>query len=363
MAGLVDLLHDEFDFRVVASDRDWGDDVPYAGIRPLTWTSVGPAQVIYLRPRDRRPATIGSLLREVTPQVVYLASFFSPSFSILPLFHRRLNGSRASWIVAPSGEFAPSALAIRSSKKRVFLTASRAFGLHRGVAFHATKPEEIAEIRRVNGDSAEVHLAPGLASPRAPARRRIRRPGDPLRVVFLSRIAPMKNLDFAVEVLSRVSARVDFEIYGPPEDRAYHLGCRERIGRLPENVRVREHGTVAHERVAAVLAEADLFFLPTRGENFGHAIVEALAAGAPALISDRTPWRGLAATGAGWDLPLDRPDDFVRAVEEIAAESADAWARRSAAAKALGTTFAAPSEAIEANRRMFRALAERARSV
>ena len=35
------------------------------------------------------------------------------------------------------------------------------------------------------------------------------------------------------------------------------------------------------------------FLLPTGGENFGHAIFEALSCGVPALISDRTPWRDL----------------------------------------------------------------------
>ena len=43
----------------------------------------------------------------------------------------------------------------------------------------------------------------------------------------------------------------------------------------------------------------------TSGENFGHAIIEALACGCPVIISDQTPWNDLESFGAGWVIPLD----------------------------------------------------------
>jgi glycosyltransferase involved in cell wall biosynthesis len=57
--------------------------------------------------------------------------------------------------------------------------------------------------------------------------------------------------------------------------------------------------------------------LPTLGENFGHAIFEALSAGRPVLISNQTPWHNLASQKIGWDISLDRPKEFVKAIEEI----------------------------------------------
>ena len=70
------------------------------------------------------------------------------------------------------------------------------------------------------------------------------------------------------------------------------------IAGLPSNVRVAYGGVVAPDEVTAVLRRHHLFFLPTHSENFGHVIVEALAAGRPALVSDRTPWTDLEAAGA-----------------------------------------------------------------
>jgi len=97
----------------------------------------------------------------------------------------------------------------------------------------------------------------------------------------------------------------------------------------------------------------DLFFLPTRGENFGHVIHEALNAGLPVLISDRTPWSGVTAAGAGWALPLTAPEPFVRVIEQVAAldaPSRDALGRRAAA---YGRDNGLDASAVADNVRLF----------
>ena len=91
---------------------------------------------------------------------------------------------------------------------------------------------------------------------------------------------------------------------------------------------VKYHGVIKHEEVARELAGHDLFFLPTWGENFGHVIHEALAAGLPVLISDKTPWRNLEDQGVGWDLPLDAPEKFRRVIEDQSAVDSDVRASR-----------------------------------
>jgi glycosyltransferase involved in cell wall biosynthesis len=68
--------------------------------------------------------------------------------------------------------------------------------------------------------------------------------------------------------------------------------------------------------VKPLISQFHLFSLPTLGENFGHVIAEAFAAGRPVLISDQTAWRGLEAAGAGWDLPLDQPGRFQETLQK-----------------------------------------------
>jgi glycosyltransferase involved in cell wall biosynthesis len=45
------------------------------------------------------------------------------------------------------------------------------------------------------------------------------------------------------------------------------------------------------------------------------------------LISDQTPWLGLVSRGAGWDLPLGRPDVFRQAIEEAALFDQETYTR------------------------------------
>jgi glycosyltransferase involved in cell wall biosynthesis len=127
--------------------------------------------------------------------------------------------------------------------------------------------------------------------------------------VFLSRIAPKKNLLSAIRAVSKLSGDVVFDIWGPVDDLSYWRACQKEIAAVPLNVKVTWRGEVPNEQVPAILADYDVFLLPTLGENFGHVIVDALTAGLPVVISDRTPWKNLQEAGVGVELPVSSGGD------------------------------------------------------
>lgn len=358
LSNLVARLGGEVAFRVVTRDRDGGDTAPYPGIAP-GWQPVGRAEVRYLAPAEQTPSAIARTIKDAGHEVLYLNSLFSPRFTLVPLALRRLGMiPRTPVVLAPRGELSSGALSLKSAKKRTWLQGARMAGLYRGIVWHATAPEEAEEIRGWFGADARVFVAANLGASAESthlAPRVAKVPGR-LRVLFLSRIARKKNLDVAIRALALVrGVEVEFHVHGPREDAAYWEECRALADMLPANVRMEYRGEVEHARVAETMRAHDLFFLPTRGENYGHAIAEALRAGTPALLADTTPWRGLEAAGAGWDLPADDVAGFARAVEAAGAMDAQQHARLSAGAIAFAATRTDDDAAVDAYRAMFRA--------
>lgn len=355
--NMVDRLHDVYTFQVVTADRDHGESQPYVGIAADQWSSVGHAEVYYASRRGQTMRRFRRLILRTPHDVMYLNSLFNPRFTLLPLLIRRLGVAPIRpTVLAPRGELGSGALALKSVKKRLFLLVARRVGLYRNLYWQASSEHEATRISQVMGAApSRVFVAPNLPgmaagnvlSGRAPRRGR-------LTVVFLSRIAPMKNLDYALRVLSRVSSPLDFLVYGTIEDAAYWGECQRLMAQIPGHIRIEYRGALTHDRVPNVLAAADLFFLPTRGENYGHAIVEALGAGLPVLISDQTPWGDVQDRGAGWALSLENPAAFAEAVDAFARESPERRAIRADNAYEYGREVTDAVDAIDANVRMFR---------
>lgn len=358
IANLVAHLSTEFEFWIVTADRDIGDTEAYPGVCSDAWTDVGNAHVMYLSPKGQSMAALCRLLRNTRYDILYLNSFFSPVFSIKPLVLRALGlVPQTPVILAPRGELCKGALQLKTSRKKVFMFLARALGLHRGVVWAATSWEEAEALRRHLGPAATVMEAPNLPPLPDTGGRSVvpvenKTPGY-LKVVFLARISPKKNLRWALETIAGVKGRVELDIYGPIEDRKYWAECQATIDRLPSNVLVRYLGTLPHEEVGAVLSQYHLFFLPTLSENFGHGILEALLAGRPVLVSDRTPWRGLAAKGLGWDLPLENPEAFRAVLQQCVDMDAPEFEAMCRRARAYALACSRNDTAMRLNRELF----------
>ena len=357
IANLVRRLDADFEFRILTSDRDLGDDRSYDGIETDRWIPVGAATVRYVAPSGLSFTGLARLIRDTPHDLVYLNSFFTPRFTIRPLLARRLQAyQHRPAVIAPRGEFSPGALALKQSKKRAWMALGSAAGLYSDLTWQASSEREAADIRAALGRRAgRIHVAANLSAPLRPEPppHTPRAPGAPLRVVFLSRISPKKNLDYALRVLAEVKAPVAFAIYGPQEDSAYAAVCRAQAAALPAHIQVAWHDAVAPAEVVETLARHDLFFLPTRGENFGHVIAEAMGAGTPVLISDATPWRGLAERGVGHDLPLADPRAFAALIDAAASLSPEAALAERGRVASHARWLQREDGNVEANRALF----------
>ena len=193
LINMVDHLGDEFQSKVLTTDRDFGETKPYDQVSPGFWQSVGKAKVLYLSPQERSLKVMRSLICATKHDVLYLNSFFSPAFTVKPLLLRRLGLIPASPVVlAPRGEFTPGALALKRVKKQAYMVLAKVLGLYRDVIWHASNEYEEEDIRSQFGNRVPVMTARDLTTAflgteeRTP--RGTKRPGC-LRIVFLSNLA------------------------------------------------------------------------------------------------------------------------------------------------------------------------------
>jgi glycosyltransferase involved in cell wall biosynthesis len=359
IANLVDHLGDVFDIRIVTRDRDALDIESYPNVKVDAWNTVGKAQVFYASKRSITLAGITQLLRETPHDVLYLNSFFAFGFTTLPLLARRLGRApQKPCVLAPRGEFSTGATELKSWKKKPYMKVANAIGLYRGLYWQASSEFEVKDIRREFGHFASTIAIASDLPPKVQVKdplsfpsKSVRKLG-PLRIVFLSRITPMKNLDFLLERLACVNSYVECTIYGPLREPDHWSRCLDLISRLPQNVAAQYRGEVEPEDVLSTFSAHDLFVFPTRGENYGHVVLEALAAGTAVLISDRTPWRSSENMGLEV-LRLDEPDAWVHAIERWANFSNEQFQAMRAAAHAYAQHYLQANEALEQNRALF----------
>lgn len=357
LSNLVEALSAEYDFRIVCLDRDHRSDITYPDVKAGQWQRRGEATIFYAAPSDLGFGFCRRVVADANPDMIYLNSLFDRSFSMVPLVALG-RGRSMPILLTPRGEFSSGALGLKAARKRCFVLAARGAGLYTHVFWHACSEPEAEQIRRVmSPEVGRLFLASNL--PEAVPARIIphveKQPGT-LRLVLVSRVVPMKNTLAAIRIASQLSGRVQLDLWGLIEDKTYWDQCQRQIALCPDHVSVRHRGEIAHENLYERLHEYDVMLLPTLGENFGHAILEGLAAGLPVVVSDRTPWRHLARAGVGADLPLEDEQAFVRELSRYQLMAEDAMVKIRDACIRYVAAWRASHVNLDAYRRMFDAV-------
>ena len=289
--NMVENLYDQFDFYVLCADRDYKETVPYSGVKINQWNEVGHAKVYYLSPDKQDLKGVEEAINSIDYDVMYLNGFFSPIFTIRPLILRRLGKlKKKPVILTPRGDFT-GGCENKKLKKYSYIYLVKLLGLYNGLLWHATSDIEKRDIKQKFA-KANVFTVPNLPAKFVPKKPCISKKTGELRLVFVSRIFPKKNIKYALEVLSKITeGNVVFDIYGPMEDKGYWAECEELMEKMPSNVKVKYCGEAEHKDIPHIFEQYHAFFFPTLGENYGHVIVEAMMNNCLCILSKGvTPW-------------------------------------------------------------------------
>jgi glycosyltransferase involved in cell wall biosynthesis len=354
--NLVAALSSQFHFKVMTADRDLGDAKCYEAVAINRWVTGSDCEIFYARESLTSLPAMCAELQRTHHDILHLNTIFSRRFGMIPLILRRFGLiSRKPTVIAPRGELAPAALAVKAGRKQSFLAMARKFGLFDEVMWQASGEEEARDIDNVIGRGAHILIAPDVLSEdyRSWQPSRYRKRAAQLDILFLSRITPVKNLHLAIEALGQLTGEITFRVAGPIDDSSYWARCRMLIATLGANIRTEYAGPVATSDLPNWFGRHGLFFLPTASESFGFVILEAMLAGCPVLISDQTRWRDLQQNGVGWDLPLSRPDLMRERLQQCIAMDAAAHRCMSDRARELALDYIARDDSAARNAALF----------
>jgi glycosyltransferase involved in cell wall biosynthesis len=312
-----------------------------------------------------RKQALADLANSIDPNLIYLNSVFStPTITVMRARRAGLLNNDPPVIIAPCGELSTAALAFNPWKKRIFLAYAKFADLYDNVIWKASSDLEMQEIREVNDTRVPVMVAPDLP-PREilPSYEFSKKPikrVNAVKLAFVSRVVPKKNILFLLELLADiVDVEVDLEIVGPREEPEYWRTCQNAIRALPSNVKVNATGAVPYDQVLERLVHNHFFVLPTLNENFGYVFVEALAAGCPLLISDRTMWTEAAENGVGYVMPLEQPQLWRESILRVAKMNEAEYKAQSCAARSYGVKWLANPQVEEATARVLETAIDR----
>lgn len=284
---------------------------------------------------------MGKRLKQLVSQseIVHIHSLFLWPTTAAAFWCRRL---QVPYVLRTAGFLDQISMAKRYSglyksltsraKKWAYLNTIGKGDIGHAAALHFTSNAEMESAQRLNLSPKGYVLPLGIDLPTTvepssenPFLKRYPQLNGKKIVLFLSRLDPIKGLDILAEALSSLSEkRRDFLlVIAGTGNLEYENDLHNLFDRYGLSNAAIFAGMVGPEEKWDLLNIADIFVLPSRHENFGVAVLEAMATGTPVVISDQVGiHKEISAVGAGLVTGLN-PKQLKTAVERILDDPAE----------------------------------------
>lgn len=215
--------------------------------------------------------------------------FVYPTFAAA----RAARRARKPLFYSQRGVFDPQSLKFRSLKKTLYIRLIERPILRHATTLVALTEAEVHSYRALGVETPcrvvpnGVDVAKYRTIPLSPPAALPQIGQDPLVVLFMGRLHPTKGADCLLEAFCRVAPAFPEAVLvmaGPDE-----CGLLKRFSESPEVARLGRRvvfpGMVSGEEKLNLLARANLFCLPSAGEGFSIAVLEAMASATAVLLS------------------------------------------------------------------------------
>ncbi len=239
-------------------------------------------------------------------------------FHIKLFLHAKLNKKKV--IISTLGALEPWALEQKKLKKKIAWYLYQKKILDNCDFIHATSDDEKKHLMEL-GIKTPIKIIPHgvIIKPIVKDKKRNKEKKEAL---FFSRIHEKKGI---LELLNSWSIinPVDWvlKIYGPVSDMSYMNKIKAKITNLSlENSVFIYEPVFEYDQKEEIFLNSDCFLLPSKSENFGMSIVEALSYGVPVLTTEETPWKKLKEINAGKIIKFSQ-DNLTISLKEITSTS------------------------------------------
>jgi glycosyltransferase involved in cell wall biosynthesis len=293
IANLINNFDENVEYKIFCGNADLNNE-PLQNIEEDKWIQYNNNTQVWYASKNKASANLKAQVKFLKPDVIFIIGIFSWQYNIVPLLFCKAKKK----ILSVRGMLHTGALSQKRFKKGLFLYLLKIVNVKKNTSFHATDNAEAVFIRKEFGEAAQIYVAGNFAKA-IQSKNLLYKEANILKLITIALISPMKNYLLILNALANCTANIEYNIYGPIKDTDYWELCKKQIALLPSNIIVKYHGEINPTQIENVLAQNHVFIMPSKSENFGHALVEALSAGKPIITSNATPWNNLLDNKAG----------------------------------------------------------------
>ena len=220
------------------------------------------------------------------------------------------------YILRPHGCLTTSDVSHHALRKRLYWLMIDREIAERALFVHCTSHQEAVDARALgltNVENIPLGVEEGLFSLNLSGRVRN-------NVLFLGRIAEKKGLDILIRAIATDAAtqtQLRVDVLGV-DHRGLRAGLEQLARELAVEDRVSFHGHLEGEQRNSFLRKSGVLALPSKDENFGLAVAEAMAAGLPVVITPHVSHKDLIETNSAGFVVDRTPAAFGRALTGVA---------------------------------------------
>ena len=242
------------------------------------------------------------------PDLVHLHGLWQ-TIPFLGYFFSKIK--KIKYVLSPHGMLMPYAVKQKRFKKKLALLLFQRKIIKDAKTVITASSLETLAIRNFNSNIPTECIPHGIKAPKRITKNNISKNKIAL---FLGRIHPTKGIKELLEIWCKLNPpNWGLIISGTCDDEHYFAKLKKIAAGNKKNVFF--HGPAFGREKEKLFKRADLFILPTKTENFGITILEAMTYKVPVITTKNAPWKIIKDNSIGWWIP-DSENELKNAILE-----------------------------------------------